>query len=102
MRQDATGDDKLHLIRMLESIQRIGSYTWSGAQDAVIWNLEVIGEAAKRLSAGQARIPREMLVRFREYLIERYAELDPNEVWQFLERELQPLKLSVEESLAAA
>ena len=52
-------DDSLYLIHISECLGRIESYTRSGrtgfmrstmAQDAVIRNCEVIGEAAKQVS----------------------------------------------------
>ncbi|WP_051085549.1 MULTISPECIES: HepT-like ribonuclease domain-containing protein [Desulfitobacterium] len=54
-------DDKVYLHSILESIVKIETYTNSGKeefmtsgiiQDAVIRNLEIIGEAAKRVSQG--------------------------------------------------
>ena len=51
-------DNRLYLIHIIESIERIEDYTRGGwevftdspmAQDAVVRNFEVIGEAAKRL-----------------------------------------------------
>jgi uncharacterized protein with HEPN domain len=51
-------DDRLYLIHILESIERIEDYTREGretfmdspmAQDAVIRNFEIIGEAVKQI-----------------------------------------------------
>lgn len=53
-------DDTIYLLSIMDSIRQIESYTWEGkdsfqqsrmAQDAVLRNLEIIGEATKRLSA---------------------------------------------------
>lgn len=53
-------DDDLYLEHILEAIERVLQYTSEGkeafeadlrTQDAVIRNLQVIGEAAKRVSA---------------------------------------------------
>ena len=52
-------DDRLYLIHVLESVERIESFIREGRdafhatpviQDAVIRNCEIIGEAAKRIS----------------------------------------------------
>jgi len=60
-------DDRLYLYHMLERCQRIARFIGPGRetfiesdelQDAVIRNVEVIGEAAKRVSAeSRARMP---------------------------------------------
>lgn len=51
-------DDRLYLIHILESIERIEDYTREGretfmdspmAQDAVVRNFEIIGEAVKQI-----------------------------------------------------
>lgn len=56
-------DDRLYLHHMVEGCQRIARFIGAGReafmaseqlQDAVIRNVEVIGEAAKRVSAGRA------------------------------------------------
>jgi len=53
--------DHLYLIHIAECMQRIDAYSQAGrkvfmessmAQDAVIRNFEIIGEAAKRISEG--------------------------------------------------
>lgn len=53
-------DDRIYLLHIRDAIQQILTYTSSGkdsffadrkTQDAVIRNLEIIGEATKRLSA---------------------------------------------------
>jgi uncharacterized protein with HEPN domain len=53
--------DHLYLIHIAECMQRIDAYTQGGrkifmessmAQDAVIRNFEIIGEAAERISEG--------------------------------------------------
>jgi uncharacterized protein with HEPN domain len=58
-------DDNLYLRHILDAIERITSYTSAGGgsfrqdlktQDAVIRNLQVIGEAAKKVS-GPTRVP---------------------------------------------
>ena len=78
-------DDKLYLIHMVERIQRIESYTRDGkqaflqsemAQDAVIRNFEIIGEAVKRISqqlrAAHADVPWQRIGGFRDVLIHNY------------------------------
>ncbi len=101
--------NQLHLNRMLDSIRQIESYTQGGrqaflnskmVQDAVICNLELIGEAAKRLSASAAPIPRERLASLAEKLIDDYADVNLNEVWDVVQHEVPGLKLQVEQILS--
>jgi uncharacterized protein with HEPN domain len=54
--------------------------------DAVIWNLELIGEAAKNNPPGvredNPHIPWEKIIDFRHTLINDYDSLDVYEIWQ--------------------
>jgi uncharacterized protein with HEPN domain len=53
--------------------------------DAVIWNLELIGEAAKNIPIevreDNPHIPWEKIISFRYTLINEYDNLDLSEVW---------------------
>lgn len=104
--------DKDYLEHILECIERILRYTASGqeafygaemAQDAVERNFEIIGEAAKRLSAEikqtQATIPWRRIAGFRDVLIHDYEDIDLDEVWTIIVRDLPPLKVAVEAML---
>lgn len=87
-------DDKLYLINILECISRVEAYTGSGAegfrtstliQDAVIRNLEIIGEATKRLSPElrdrYPGVPWTRIAGLRDVLIHNYLAVDLDEVW---------------------
>lgn len=78
-------DDKVYLHSILESIVKIETYTNSGKeefmtsgiiQDAVIRNLEIIGEAAKRVFQGlkeqTPEIPWRQMAGLRDVLIHDY------------------------------
>ncbi len=95
------------LAEILERIERIqGSGVdkerflanpWD--QDAVLRNLEVIGEAAKRVSkytAGRSpEIPWSRIAGFRDIAIHGYDKLDLGRVWMLVEQELPKLKSNV-------
>jgi len=86
-------DNRLYLADILESIQRIQSYTEGGIetfaqtpmiQDAVIRNLAVIGEATKQLPIDFRQrypdIPWKKIAGLRDVLIHDYLRIDTNEI----------------------
>lgn len=101
-------DDRLYLSNILECIERIEAYTQEGReafmgsmliQDGVIRNLEVIGEATKRLSE-QVRqlypdIPWKQMAGMRDVLIHDYLRVSLNRVWQTVEQDLPVLKTAL-------
>ena len=106
-----TGDE-LYLRHILEAIDKIEEYTAAGreaffeaslTQDAVMRRLEVIGEAAKRLS-GTARqrtpqIPWKEIAGMRDVLIHNYMGVDLVAVWEATQRDLPALRRAVEQLL---
>jgi uncharacterized protein with HEPN domain len=101
-------DPRVYLAQILERIERILTYTAGGkeaffgdarTQDAVIRNFEVIGEAAKRIPEeyrkGQPSIPWRELAGFRDVLIHQYEGVSLAEIWQIVERNLEPLQQAI-------
>lgn len=90
---------------MLEAIARIRRYVGRRRragflddtllQDAVIRNIEIIGEAASRLSpefaARHAGIPWRDIVGMRHRLIHGYLKVNLDTVWEVIERDLPAL-----------
>jgi uncharacterized protein with HEPN domain len=87
-------DDRLYLHHMLERCMRVAAYISDGhdaflaseqQQDAVIRNIEVIGEAAKRVGAeSRAALPDldwRAICGMRDVLIHGYIGVDIEEVW---------------------
>lgn len=106
--------DFLHDIR--EAIQRILTYTAGLAyqqfmediktQDAVVRNLEIIGEATKNLSANLRKshpsVPWKDLMGVRDKMIHHYFGVNYEIVWTIANEELASLLPRLEEILAKA
>ena len=102
-----------YLGDILEAIQRIQEYTdglSAGAyyadyktQDAVVRNLEVIGEAAKNIPesfrAEHLQVPWRDLTGVRDKLIHQYFGINQEIVWQIVQEDLPALSLQIERLL---
>lgn len=106
-------DATVYLKHIRDAIERIESYTGKGRkaffqdtmmQDAVIRNLEVIGEAVKNLSSNFRRlhpeIPWRSITALRNVLIHEYFGVDLEIVWRVVQRRLPTLKRYVKGLLA--
>ena len=105
-------DPRVYLAQILERIDRILEYTAGGrdaffddekTQDAVIRNLEVIGEAIKRVPDEYRKqypaVPWRGLAGLRDVLIHQYEGVSIGEVWLMVEREVGPLRRAIAEIL---
>jgi uncharacterized protein with HEPN domain len=105
-------DQRVYLAQILERIIRIQTYTKGGKesflgdaliQDAVIRNLEVIGEAATRITVeyrtAHPEFPWRGMAALRNVLMHDYEGVDLHKVWRVVEKELPPLKTAIERIL---
>ena len=104
-------DDSVYLRHILDAISRIEEYSQEVdyqsftrntlIQDGVIRQLEIIGEATKRLSPAlrskYASIPWKQIAGIRDKLIHDYFGVDIDAVWETLKQDLPALKKEVEE-----
>jgi uncharacterized protein with HEPN domain len=68
-------------------------------QDAVVRQLEIIGEATKRISEGtrnqRPEVPWSDIAGMRDKLIHDYFDVDIKRVWNTAKRDLPPLKSAI-------
>ena len=106
-------DDKIYLQHIRDAIQKIETYSMGGkesfnkntqVQDAVIRNLEIIGEAVKNLSVNLKNkhkdIPWGKMAGMRDEMIHEYFGVDLEIVWNVLEKDLPKLKSKVDQILS--
>jgi uncharacterized protein with HEPN domain len=97
--------DTFYLRHMIEAIAKIESYAsvkktvfmnTSHWQDAIIRNLEILGEAAKQISKPLKTefpdIPWRNIAGLRDVLIHDYMGVDLESVWNVVEKDLPTLK----------
>lgn len=108
--------DRLYLQHILDAILRIETYLenvdrqeFDGTpllQDAVIRQLQIIGEAAKRLSEdlkeSLSAIPWKQVTGMRDKLTHDYMGVDLDAVWITAADDLDPLKAVVQKELQRA
>jgi len=102
-------DDKTYLGHILDAIDKVNVYTTEGrdafmadgkTQDAVVRNLEIVGEATKRLSdeirARHPDIPWKKAAALRDVLSHDYMGIDLTILWNVIESHLPDLRKSVQ------
>jgi uncharacterized protein with HEPN domain len=107
-------DDSIYLGHILDAISRIEDYVSPGRtiffdepmrQDAVVRQLEVIGEAVKQVSGvareRQPAIPWRQIGGMRDVLIHEYFAVDLEQVWMVTQRDLPVLRRAIEALLSA-
>jgi hypothetical protein len=101
----AQRDERLYLAEILEAIDRALQYTGAGreaffddpkTQDAVVRNIEVIGEAVRGLSEATRRahpeVPWSKISGTRDRVIHGYFNVDLDIIWEIVEAELPVLR----------
>jgi uncharacterized protein with HEPN domain len=105
-------DDRLYLHHMLERCERITRFIAPGkeafmaseeTQDAVIRNVEVIGEAAKRVSSDTrsqlSSLDWKAICGMRDVLIHDYIGVDIDEVWNIASSRIPELQATLAQFL---
>lgn len=102
-------DARIYLIHIRECLTRIEHYTQSGyqdfmkntlIQDAVLRNLEVMGESIKQLPEGwkasQPDIEWVKIGDFRNLLAHEYLRIDLDVIWTIIENNLPGLEEAID------
>ncbi len=97
-------DERLYLTDIKDAIDRVLRYTHAGreaffadpmAQDAVVRNIEVMGEATRGVSEALKKahpeIPWRDISDMRNKVIHDYFRVDNAVVWDVVEKDLRPL-----------
>ena len=106
-------EDRSLLEDMLESLHRIEQFVQGldyqafledcKTQDAVVRNLEILGEATKLLNdsikSRHPDIPWTHMARLRDRLIHHYFGINLDIVWDIIQTELPPLAKQIQEIL---
>jgi uncharacterized protein with HEPN domain len=101
-------DEQTLLQDMLDAITSIESYTVSSyeafledekTQDAIMFNLIVVGEAANRISEEfqekHPEIPWSSIIGTRNVIVHGYDQVKLLIVWDIIQKNLQPLKITL-------
>ncbi len=101
-------DDRVYPLHIRDSLHRILEYTSNGrdafladtkTQDAVIRNLEIIGEAVKNLSEIHKDlhldVPWKRIAGMRDLLIHHYFGVKLETVWAVVEGELSDFRAAI-------
>ena len=107
-------DNKLYIIHISECIARIEEYCAGGResfmnstliQDAVLRNLQTIGQSARNLSdtikANHSEIDWRGIIAFRNVLVHDYLGVDIEQIWDIVEHDIPDLKDKISKILAS-
>ena len=100
--------DKKKLQDIIDAIQMIESYSVSSyeefledsrTQDAILYNLIIIGEAASRISdqykEKHPEVPWSAMIGTRNIIVHGYDQVKLQIVWEILQRDLSTLKSQI-------
>ena len=98
--------DKGRLEHILQAIDKVFEFSNGVKREdfqkdsilyfAIVKNIEIIGEASYMLSLefkdSHPDTDWQVIIAMRHFLVHGYSQVDPEEVWNVIEQDLQPLK----------
>lgn len=107
-------NDRKKLRDILDAIETIETYSVSSydqfladtkTQDAILYNLIIIGEAANQISDDfqeqHHNIPWSAMIGTRNIIVHGYDQVKLQIVWRILQRDLENLKIEISKALTA-
>jgi uncharacterized protein with HEPN domain len=107
-------DDRLYLGHILEAVERIILFGQDGedrfrsdlrTQDAIIRNLQVMGEAAKKVSieirTAHPDIPWKDITGMRDRVVHDYFGVSLDIVWDVVQNHVPPLREKIRQALGS-
>ena len=106
--------DRIYLLHIRDSIARIVEYSREGrgaflarpiVQDAVVRNLEIIGEAeavknlSEPLKSSHPNVPWKRIAGMRDKMIHEYFGVNLQLIWEVVEKDLRDLNSAVDSIL---
>ncbi len=111
MKDDGT-KDYFYIKHILECIEKIQKWHMQGKEeflrnemlhDAIIRNLQILGESTKRLSVkakeAHPEVPWKDIFGFRNIVVHEYLELDVEIIWELIKNDLPILKTAMQKLL---
>ncbi len=105
----SSSKDSLYLIHIRECLTRVAEYTSGGrsefvedtkTQDAVLRNLQIMGESTQRLSealkAANPAVEWSELAAFRNILVHNYLGMDLELIWQIITDDMPLFRPQIE------
>ena len=103
--------DKGRLEHILQAIDKVFEFSSGVKREdfqkdsilyfAIVKNIEIIGEASYMLSLefknSHPDTDWQVIIAMRHFLVHGYYQVDPEEVWNVIEQDLQPLKDQIQE-----
>jgi len=97
--------DDAYMLDMLLAARKVQSYTrninWERFRDddliqnAVMYQIQIIGEAARKISRqykdAHSEIPWQMIIGMRNRLVHEYFDIIPERIWDVVERDISEL-----------
>lgn len=100
------------ILMAIEKVERRGVagrsafYADDVLQDSIIRQIQIIGQAAKRLTDDfkdrHPEIPWREVAGMRDVLVHDYGDVDLDAVWSVVEKDIPPLRFAVERALREA